>query len=111
MSRRFKPAGIIVGTTYKIMQNSVFLSMFLVTGSVLLVVSAVHPPLASIWPVGVSLISAAAIGIHMMLGTSQVAKGLHERFDKIEEILKDIATTQKDMAETLKEIRDRLDRS
>ncbi len=61
--------------------------------------------------IGAAFIIAGGVGIYMMLATRQVAKQLHLRFNEQNEILdtqtgilKDIASSQKDMDKSLNEI-------
>ncbi len=61
--------------------------------------------------IGAAFIIAGGVGIYMMLATRQVAKQLHLRFNEQNEILdtqtgilKDIASSQKEMGKSLKEI-------
>lgn len=51
---------------------------------------------------GISLIIASCIAVYMMITTKNVAKTLYKRLDKQDEILEDIATSQKDIATSLK---------
>jgi len=60
---------------------------------------------------GAAFIIAGSVGIYMMLATRQVARKLHERFNEQNgilnshtAILREIVSSQKDMAVTLREI-------
>ncbi len=47
---------------------------------------------------GAAFIVASSIGIYMMITTRNVAKGLHARFDEQNDILREIAASQKEIA-------------
>ena len=53
---------------------------------------------------GISLIIGSCIAVYMMITTKNVAKTLYKRLDKQDEILEDIATSQKDIATSQKDI-------
>jgi uncharacterized membrane protein len=108
-----------------IKDNAVLFAIVAIGGAIL-IIGYVPPYHEMLIALGAAFIIAGGVGIYMMLATRQVAKNLHERFNvqneilkkldgnssKQTEILKDIASSQKqnhsEMMSVLKEIKDKL---
>ena len=96
----------------KILDNLLLIG-FIGVGLAFLIIGFTHPPSEVAQAVGAAFIIAGCVGIYMMLTTRQVAKNLYKRFDeqnttltKMDETLVGIAASQKEMAATLRDIRE-----
>ena len=87
-----------------IMLGDVCLSALLGAGVTLLLLGIVPEYRETLVVLGAALVVTSCIGGNQMVVTRSMANGLHEGFDKRNEILKEIASTQKEIASTQKEI-------
>ena len=104
-----------------IVRDNVFLFAIAVLGLAILIIGYVPPYAEAMVVLGAAFIIASGVGIYMMLTNRQVARKLHTRFNEQNEILKDMASsqkanheemmmTQKGIADTQKGIADTLKR-
>ena len=93
-------------------KDNTFLFVIVLSGGIILAIGYAPPYHDMLIALGAAFIIAGAVGIYMMLATRQVAKKLHERFNVQNDILKDIASSQKqnhsEMIEILKKIEQKL---
>ena len=100
----------IVAGIRDILSENHYLVSVLVAGFILVLFGFVPEYRETVF-LGIALIITSSVGIHMMLTTRRVASGLHDRFDKLNDIassqnriLEEIASSQKEIASSQKEI-------
>ena len=87
-----------VRNTRGVLLENVYLFALFGIGAVLLPLGFVPEYRETLIVLGVALIVSSSIGIYMMITTRNVAKGLHARFDEQNDILREIASLQKEIA-------------
>ena len=95
-----KPNKIVTGIRDILSENHYLVSV-LVSGFILALFGFVPEYRETVLFLGIAFIITSGVGIHMMLTTRKVASGLHDRFDKLNDVLLDIASSQNSI---LKEI-------
>ena len=95
----------IVTGVRDILSENHYLVSVLVVGFILVLSGFVPEYRETVFFLGIALIITSSVGIHMMLTTRRVASGLHDRFDKLNDIassqnsiLEEIASSQKEIA-------------
>lgn len=98
-----KPNKIVTGIRDILSENHYLVSL-LGAGFILVLFGFVPEYRETVLVLGIAFIITSSVGIHMMLTTRKVASGLHDRFDKLNDILLDITSAVKEIASSQKEI-------
>ena len=102
-----KPNKIVTGIRDILSENH-YLVFLLGAGFILVLFGFMPEYRETVLVLGIAFIITSSVGIHMMLTTRKVAIGLHDRFNELNNVLRDIASTQnsilKEIASSQKEI-------
>ena len=85
-----------------LVRDNTFLFAVVALGLAIFGIGYAPPYAEAIAVLGAAFIIAGSVGIYMMITNRQVARKLHERFNEQNEILKEIASSQKEMASSQK---------
>ena len=89
-------------------RDNAFLFAIVALGLVILGIGYAPPYAEAVAVLGAAFIICRQRGIYMMLATRQVARKLHERFNEQNNILREMASSQKETTLTLKGMADAL---
>ena len=85
----------------EIIRDNAFLFAIVGAGAAIVMLGSTPPHSEMLQALGAAFIIAGAVGIYMMLATRQVARKLHERFNEQNDILKEIASSLKNIEKKL----------
>ena len=102
-----KPNKIVTGIRDILSENH-YLVFLLGAGFILVLFGFIPEYRETVLVLGIAFIITSSVGIHMMLTTRKVASGLHDRFDELNNVLREIASSQnsilREIASSQKEI-------